>query len=63
MSCGIQKLLSEYDCNTAKIKLVDPTITQLLKNYYKKDFVKAIFDNIGLADAEWILFRGLAIIP
>ena len=55
MSCGIQKLLSEYDCDAAKIKLVDPTMTQLLKNYYKKGLVKAILDDIGLADAEWIL--------
>ena len=56
MSCGSQKLLSEYDCDTAKIKLVDPTITQLLKNYYKKDFVKAILDDIGQADAEWLFY-------
>ena len=56
MSCGVQKLLSEYDCDIAKIKLVDPTITQLLKNYYRKDFVKTVFDDIGLADADWILF-------
>ena len=56
MSCGIQKLLSEYDCDVAKIKLVDPTMTQLIKNYYKKDLVKVILDDIGLADAEWVLF-------
>ena len=56
MSCGVQKLLSEYDCDTNKIKLVDPLMTQLLKHYYKKDTVKAILDDIGLADAEWILF-------
>ena len=56
MSCGVQKLPSEYDCDTNKIKLVDPLMTQLLKHYYKKDTVKAILDDIGLADAEWILF-------
>ena len=56
MTCGIQKLLSDYNCDAAKIKLVDPTMTQLLKNYFKKDLVKAILDDIGLADAEWILF-------
>ena len=55
-SYGIQKVLSEYRCDAAKIKLVDPTMTQLLKNYYRKDLVKAILDDIGLADAECILF-------
>ena len=42
MSCGIQKILSEYDCNTAKIKLVDSLITQILKHYHKKATLKAI---------------------
>ena len=49
-------MLSEYDCDIAKIKLVDPIITQLLKNYCRKDFIKIVFDDIGLADEELILF-------
>ena len=31
-------------------------MTQILKHYHKKDTLKATLDNIGLADAEWILF-------
>ena len=31
-------------------------MTQLLRNYYRKDLVKAILDDNSLADAEWILF-------
>ena len=49
-------MLSEYDCDDTKTKLVDPSITQLLKNHCRKDFVKIVFDDMGLADAEWILF-------
>merc|ERR1712215_430405 len=56
ISFGVQNLLSEYDCGTTKTKLVDPTITQLLKNYCRKDYVKIVFDDMGLADADWILF-------
>lgn len=56
MSCGLQELQSEYRCEEANILLIDPTVTQLIKNYHRKDLIKTVVEDIGIKDSEWTLF-------
>ena len=56
MSCGLQELQSEYRCEEANILLIDPTVTQLIKNYYRKDLIKTVIEDIGIKDSEWTFF-------
>ena len=56
MSCGLQELQSDYRCKEANILLIDPTVTQLIKNYYRKDLIKAVIEDIGVIDSEWTFF-------
>ena len=55
MSCGLQVLESKYRCKENNITLVDPTITQLIKNH-KKNTIKTVIKDIDIKESEWIFF-------
>ena len=55
MSCGLQVLESKYHCKENNITLVDPTITQLIKNH-KKNTIKTVIKDIDIKESEWIFF-------